>query len=49
MDKVKASFERLDRQFLLPSLYSGYFDANNRARTRISHNALVAFVNDLPE
>ena len=37
-------FELLDREYLLPSLL-GYFDVLNRARQRISSNAIVAFVN----
>lgn len=36
-------FERLDREYLLPSL-SAYFDVVNRARTRIANNALVAWI-----
>lgn len=40
-----AMFERLDHQYLLPSL-PGYFDVLNRARARIANNALVAWVDD---
>ncbi|MGE0132844.1 MAG: heparinase II/III family protein [Blastocatellales bacterium] len=38
-------FEMLDREYLLPSLL-GYFGAMNQARSRIAHNAFVAYLND---
>lgn len=38
-------FEMLDKEYLLPSLL-GYFGAMNRARQRIAHNALVAYLTD---
>jgi hypothetical protein len=38
-------FELLDKEYLLPSLL-GYFGAMNQARSRIAHNALVAYLND---
>lgn len=40
-----AVFEMLDKEYLLPSLL-GYFGAMNQARSRIAHNALVAYIND---
>jgi Heparinase II/III-like protein/Domain of unknown function (DUF4962) len=40
-----AVFEMLGREYLLPSLL-GYFGAMNQARSRIAHNALVAYLND---
>jgi hypothetical protein len=36
-------FEMLDTEYLLPSLL-GYFDVLNRARARIAHNSLEAYV-----
>jgi hypothetical protein len=36
-------FEMLDEDYLLPSLL-GYFGAMNQARSRIAHNALVAYL-----
>ena len=36
-------FELLDSEYLLPSLL-GYFDVLNRARSRIAHNALEAYI-----
>ncbi len=36
-------FELLDSEYLLPSLL-GYFDVLNRARSRISYNALEAYI-----
>ncbi|HEV8366606.1 MAG TPA: heparinase II/III family protein [Pyrinomonadaceae bacterium] len=36
-------FELLDTEYLLPSLL-GYFDVLNRARSRIAHNALEAYI-----
>lgn len=38
-------FEMLDKEYLLPSLL-GYFGAMNQARSRIAHNAVVAYLND---
>jgi hypothetical protein len=38
-------FEMLDKEYLLPSLL-GYFGAMNQARSRIAHNALVAYLKD---
>jgi Heparinase II/III-like protein/Domain of unknown function (DUF4962) len=38
-------FEMLDREYLLPSLL-GYFGVMNQARSRIAHNALVAYLNN---
>lgn len=38
-------FERLDRQYLLPTLL-GYFGILSQARERISYNALVAYLTD---
>jgi hypothetical protein len=35
----------LDKEYLLPSLL-GYFGAMNQARSRIAHNAFVAYLND---
>jgi hypothetical protein len=43
-----AVFEMLDKEYLLPSLL-GYFGAMNQARSRIAHNAFVAFLNDNAE
>ncbi|MGI9069382.1 MAG: heparinase II/III domain-containing protein [Pyrinomonadaceae bacterium] len=41
-------FELLDSEYLLPSLLA-YFDVLNRARSRIAHNALEAYVTDNAE
>jgi hypothetical protein len=38
-------FGMLDEEYLLPSLL-GYFGAMNQARSRIAHNALVAYLKD---
>ncbi len=38
-------FELLDSEYLLPSLL-GYFEVLNRARSRIAHNAFVAYLTD---
>ncbi len=38
-------FEMLDKENLLPSLL-GYFGAMNQARSRIAHNALIAYLNE---
>ena len=41
-------FELLDSEYLLPSLLA-YFDVLNRARSRIAHNALEAYITDSAE
>ena len=41
-------FEMLDAEYLLPSLLA-YFDILNRARSRIAHNALEAYITDSAE
>ena len=41
-------FELLDQEYLLPSLLA-YFDILNRARSRIAHNALEAYITDSAE
>ncbi len=43
-----AVFERLDSEYLLPSLLA-YFDVLNRARSRIAHNAFEAYLTDSDE
>ena len=43
-----AVFDLLDTEYLLPSLLA-YFDVLNRARSRIAHNALEAYITDSGE
>lgn len=43
-----AVFELLDSEYLLPSLLA-YFDVLNRARSRIAHNAVEAYLTDSAE
>ena len=43
-----AVFELLDTEYLLPSLLA-YFDVLNRARSRIAHNAVEAYITESAE